>query len=62
VSFFSLYSYPGIRNCQLVIPHVLGAEVVVTLDDDETVVPDYLTAALREGWPATSPLPASGLI
>ena len=47
VSFFSLRSYPGVRNCQLVVPHVLGAEVIVALDDDEIVAPDYLTTALE---------------
>ena len=57
VSFFSLRSYPGVRNCQLVVPHVLGTEVIVALDDDEIVAPDYLTTALefvgreRQGMP-----------
>jgi len=43
---FSLNSYPGVRNCQLLIPHALGTEVIVALDDDEVVPPDYLTTAL----------------
>ena len=43
---FSLNSYPGVRNCQLLIPHALGTEVIVALDDDEVVRPDYLTTAL----------------
>jgi len=47
VSFFSVRSYPGVRNCQLVVPHVLDAEVIVALDDDEVVAPDYLTIALE---------------
>jgi len=43
---FSLNSYPGVRNCQLLVPHVLGTEVIVALDDDEIVRPDYLTTTL----------------
>lgn len=46
-SLLSLRSYPQIRNCQLVVPHVLGAEVIVALDDDEVVAPDYLSTALE---------------
>ena len=42
---FSLHSYPGVRNCQLIVPHILGAEVIVALDDDEVVGPDYLAKA-----------------
>ena len=47
VPFLSLCSYPRVRNCQLVAPHILGAEVIVALDDDEVVAPDYLTTALE---------------
>ena len=47
VPLFSLRSYPGVRNCQLVVPHVWGAEVVIALDDDEVVAPDYLQTALH---------------
>ena len=47
VSLLSLSSYPGVRNCQLVIPHVLGIEVIIALDDDEVVAPDYLETARR---------------
>jgi hypothetical protein len=39
--------YAGVRNLQLLLSHVLGAEVVVALDDDEVVAPDYLPTALR---------------
>jgi len=42
-----LSSYAGIRNLQLLVPHVLGAEVVVALDDDERVGPGYAERALR---------------
>jgi hypothetical protein len=47
VSLFSLRSYAGMRNCQLVIPCALGAEVAVALDDDEVIAPDYLETALH---------------
>ncbi|MCK4315739.1 MAG: glycosyltransferase, partial [Anaerolineae bacterium] len=39
--------YAGVRNLQLLLPHALGAEVVVALDDDEVVAPDYLQTALH---------------
>lgn len=41
-----LGSYSGIRNIQLLLPHILGAQVVVALDDDERVEPDYVERAL----------------
>jgi len=44
-SLLSLRGYPNIRNLQLVVPHILGAEAVVALDDDEVVEPDYLRIA-----------------
>ena len=44
-SLLSLRGYPNIRNLQLVVPHILGAEAVVALDDDEVVEPDYLAKA-----------------
>jgi len=47
VPFLSLSSYPGVRNCQLVVPHLLGAEVIIALDDDEVVPSNYLPAALQ---------------
>ena len=37
--------YAGVRNMQLLLPHVLGAEVIVALDDDEVVAPGYLRVA-----------------
>ena len=47
VEFFSLRSYPGARNCQLLVPYLLGATVVVALDDDETVPVGYWERALH---------------
>ena len=43
---FHLRSYAGIRNLQLLVPHVLDADVVVALDDDERVESDYAERAL----------------
>ena len=40
-------NYAGVRNLQLLLPHALGAEVIVALDDDETVDPDYIQTALH---------------
>jgi len=42
-----LQSYAAVRNLQLLVPHALGAEVIVALDDDERVEPDYITLARR---------------
>lgn len=39
-------SYASVRNLQLLVPAVLGAQAIVALDDDEVVAPDYLTRAL----------------
>jgi hypothetical protein len=44
---FHLGSYAGIRNLQLLVPHILGAEAVIALDDDERVEPDYVDKALK---------------
>jgi hypothetical protein len=41
-----LGSYSGIRNLQLLVPHILGAQVIVALDDDESIEPDYVERAL----------------
>jgi len=41
----ALAGYGHIRNMQLIIPHLLGSETVVALDDDEVVAPDYLAKA-----------------
>jgi len=37
--------YAGVRNLQLLLPHALGAEVIVALDDDEVVASGYLRVA-----------------
>ena len=42
-----LDNYAGVRNCQLLVPHILGAEIIVALDDDEVVAPDYLDLVLE---------------
>ena len=41
-----LGSYSGIRNLQLLVPHIMGAQVIVALDDDESIEPDYVKRAL----------------
>lgn len=38
---FSPHTYPGVRNAHLAVPYALGYDVVIALDDDETVPPDY---------------------
>ena len=38
-SLVALRDYASVRNCQLIIPHLMGSEVVVALDDDEVVEP-----------------------
>jgi hypothetical protein len=38
-------TYAGVRNLQLLLPHALGAEVIIALDDDEVVAPNYLRVA-----------------
>jgi hypothetical protein len=43
---FNLGSYSGIRNLQLLIPHLWGAQIIVALDDDERVEPNYVDRAL----------------
>jgi len=41
-----LNSYAGIRNLQLLVPHLFGAEAVIARDDDERLEPDYIERAL----------------
>ena len=45
VPFISLRGYGNIRNIQLIVPQLLGSQVVVALDDDEVVKADYLLKA-----------------
>ncbi len=42
---FTLATYPGIRNCQLLAAHALGSETLIALDEDEIVRPNYLDCA-----------------
>ncbi len=49
----SLDNYSNIRNIQLIIPHIMGAEIIVALDDDEVVGPTYIrqaTAFVGSEW------------
>ena len=39
--------YAGVRNLQLLLPHVLQTDVIVALDDDEVVSADYLETAVH---------------
>ena len=41
----ALRNYASVRNCQLIVPHLLGSEVIAALDDDEVVEPNYLRLA-----------------
>ncbi len=40
-------NYAGVRNLQLLLAHAFGAEMIVALDDDETVAPDHIQTALH---------------
>lgn len=44
--FITLANYAGVRNLQLLVPHALGRDVIIALDDDETVSPDYVRRAV----------------
>ena len=37
--------YAAVRNVQLLVPAALGAQVIIALDDDEVVRPDYVRTA-----------------
>ncbi|MBI9104091.1 MAG: hypothetical protein JEY99_16870 [Spirochaetales bacterium] len=43
----SLDGYSAIRNCQLLVPAILGADIIVAIDDDELVEPDFAKMALE---------------
>ena len=45
--YLSLDGYASIRNCQLAIPAILGAEVISAIDDDELVENDYPSKVLE---------------
>ncbi len=42
-----MQGYAGVRNLQLLLACALGADVIIALDDDEVVAPDYLRTALH---------------
>lgn len=44
---FNLMTYAGIRNLQLLIPNMANAEIVIALDDDEVIAPNYIHQALK---------------
>jgi len=46
-TYINLSTYAGVRNLQLIVPHAMGADVIVALDDDEVVKPEYLDIALQ---------------
>jgi GT2 family glycosyltransferase len=39
--------YAAVRNLQLLIPAMLGAEIIIAIDDDEVLPRNYLTQALK---------------
>jgi len=41
----TLHTYAGVRNLQLLAPLALGSQIIIALDDDEVVAPDYLRIA-----------------
>jgi len=43
----SLKSYPNIRNCQLIGALLLDSDLIVAIDDDETVPEDFLNTAVE---------------
>ncbi len=40
-------NYASVRNLQLMVPAILGAEIIVALDDDEVVAPDFMKTAVE---------------
>ncbi|MBN1536186.1 MAG: glycosyltransferase [Anaerolineales bacterium] len=44
---FNLLTYAGIRNLQLLIPNMANAKIVIALDDDEVIAPNYVHQALK---------------
>ncbi|MFQ5400267.1 MAG: glycosyltransferase family 2 protein [Anaerolineae bacterium] len=41
-----MHGYAAVRNMQLLVPATLGAEVIIALDDDEVIAPDYVRRAV----------------
>jgi len=61
-AYLRLEGYAGVRNLQLVVPHVLGYDVIVALDDDEVVEdPGYLTRIRRHAGARFDGRQAAGL-
>ena len=46
-ALISLHGYGNVRNIQLIVSHLLGAEIIVGLDDDEVVESAYLGRATK---------------
>lgn len=42
----TMKGYGAVRTCQLLIPGLYGADIIIALDDDETVPEDFCTRAL----------------
>jgi len=42
-----MVGYAAVRNMQLLVPALYGAEVIIALDDDEVVLPNYLSRAVK---------------
>ncbi len=57
---FSPHTYPGVRNTHLAVPYMLGYDVIIGLDDDEIVPPEYFCRA-REALDATEAAGIAGL-
>jgi len=43
----SMQGYAAVRNLQLLIPATMGAEIIIAIDDDEVLPPNYLTQAAK---------------
>ena len=43
----SMQGYAAVRNLQLLIPATMGAEIIIAIDDDEVLPPNYLTQATK---------------
>jgi hypothetical protein len=46
VQLLHLEGHAGVRNIQLLVPLILGSDLIVALDDDERLEPDYMDRAL----------------
>jgi len=48
IPYFSLMGYSNVRNMCVIIPHILGAEVAILIDDDEVFEDPYFISKARE--------------